>query len=156
MRLPALSLAVLVFFYSLNFGPMMFESFTSDRTWASNPPDSFSMFMGPYGQKTAHYWRVVSPLALVSFILGLARNWRVGDRALWLSIAFAFYLVIQASTMAFFVPEQEALITGAGSLAPDLLKGRADRWIFWNYFRIVAGVLTYALLLRAIFTPRIS
>src|SRR5262245_6051526 len=38
---------------------MMFESFTSDRTWASNPPESFYMFLGRYGQKTAHYWRVV-------------------------------------------------------------------------------------------------
>ena len=61
--LPELLLGALVFFYSLNLGPMMFESFTSDRTWATNPPDSFYMFRGPYGQKTAHYWRVVSPLA---------------------------------------------------------------------------------------------
>jgi hypothetical protein len=56
-------LMALVFFYSLNLAPMMFETFTSDRTWASSPPDSFHMFQGPYGHKTAHYWRVVSPLA---------------------------------------------------------------------------------------------
>ena len=60
-------------------GPMMFESFTSDRTWASDPPDSFHMFLGQYGQKTAHYWRIVSPLALVTFVLTLIFNWPVVD-----------------------------------------------------------------------------
>ena len=57
-----LCLFLVVFFYSLNLGPMLFESFTSDRTWASHPPESFAMFLGPYGHKTAHYWRIVSPL----------------------------------------------------------------------------------------------
>ena len=57
-----LCLFLVVFFYSLNLGTMLFESFTSDRTWASHPPESFAMFLGPYGHKTAHYWRIVSPL----------------------------------------------------------------------------------------------
>jgi hypothetical protein len=63
VSLSNLCLAVLTFIYSLNLAPMMFETFTSDRIWASNPPESFHMFLGPYGQKTAHYWRIVSPLA---------------------------------------------------------------------------------------------
>jgi hypothetical protein len=28
---------------------------------------SLYVFLGPYGQKTAHYWRIVSPLALLCF-----------------------------------------------------------------------------------------
>jgi hypothetical protein len=46
IRLSDVFLAALVLFYSLNFGPMVFESLTSDRLWASNPPDSFYMFLG--------------------------------------------------------------------------------------------------------------
>jgi hypothetical protein len=153
-RLSELFLAGLVFFYSLNLGPMMFESFTSDRTWASNPPDSFHMFLGQYGQKTANYWRIVSPLALASFVLSLIFNWQVVDRRLWLSIAFVLYLAVQASTMAYFVPEQEQLISSGDSIARELLKSRADRWIFLNYFRIVAGVLAFVFLLRAMLAPR--
>ena len=155
VRLAEWILVGLVLFYGLNFGPMVFESFTSDRTWASNPPDSFSMFLGPYGQKTAHYWRVVSPLALASFVLAVVVNWSIADRRLWLSAAFVVYLAIQASTMAYFVPEQEALIAGAGSIARDLLKSRADRWIFLNYFRIAGGVLAFVFLARAVLVPRI-
>ena len=68
INLADLCLVGLVLAYSLNLAPMMFESFTSDRIWASNPPDSFHMFLGQYGQKTAHYWRVVSPLAAMTFI----------------------------------------------------------------------------------------
>ena len=154
--LPDVLLAGLLFFYSLNLGPMMFESFTSDRTWASNPPASFHMFLGQYGQKTTHYWRIVSPLALVTFVLALIFNWPVVDRRLWLSLAFILYLSVQISTMAYFVPEQEGLISGAASLTPALLKLRADRWISLNYFRIVAGVLAFAFLLRAMLVPRIT
>src|SRR5262245_8282250 len=154
LQLPNLCLVVLAFFYSLNLAPMIFESFTSDRIWASNPPDSFDMFLGRYGHHTAHYWRVVSPLALVSFVLSIVFNWQVADRRVWLSIASILYLAAQVSTMAYFVPEQEGLITGASSTSRELLKARADRWIHLNYFRIVAGVLAFVCILSAILVPR--
>jgi hypothetical protein len=73
LRPANLCLVAWVLFFSLNLAPMMFESFTSDRIWASNPPESFYMFLGQYGQRTAHYWRVVSPLALITFIVTLTR-----------------------------------------------------------------------------------
>ena len=97
IRLSDVFLAALVLLYSLNFGPMLFESFTSDRLWASNPPDSFYMFLGQYGQKTAHYWRVVSPLAVVSFLLAIVFNWPVADRRPWLFVALGLYVAIQLS-----------------------------------------------------------
>jgi hypothetical protein len=152
-RLSNLSLVALAFFYSLNLAPMLFESFTSDRIWASNPPDSFYMFLGPYGQKTAHYWRVVSPLALLSFLLSFIFNWQIPDRRVWLSIAFILYLAAQISTGAYFVPEQDRLISSAGSLSREVLQARAHRWLLLNYFRIVGGVLGFVFLMLAVFVP---
>lgn len=146
-------LVALVFLYGLNLAPMMFESFTSDRTWASNPPDSFHMFLGQYGHKTAHYWRVVSPLASLALVLSVIVGWQVPDRRLWLSVAFGLYLVVHLSTMVFFVPEQEGLISSAGSLSRDVLQSRANRWIFLNYFRNAAGVLAYVALMLAVLVP---
>jgi hypothetical protein len=153
VRLSNLCLIALVFFYSLNLAPMMFESFTSDRIWASNPPDSFSMFLGPYGQKTDHYWRIVSPLALVTFIAAIALNWQIPGRRTWLLVAFVLYVAVQASTMAYFVPEQEGLITNAGTLSREALQSRASRWILSNYFRIVSGVLAFVSLMSAVLVP---
>jgi hypothetical protein len=72
-----------------------------------------------------------------------------------LSIAFVSYLAVQVSTLAYFVPEQEQLIAHAGSLSRDILQSRASRWIFLNYFRNVAGVLTFVCLLFAVFVPRV-
>src|SRR6476620_2587895 len=123
------ALLALAFFYCLNLGPMMFETFTSDRTWASDPPDSFYMFRGPDGQKTAHYWRIVTPFALAAFVVSLALNWSADGRRLWLFAFFVAYLAVQVPTMAYFVPEQEKLISDAGALGRDALKARADRWI---------------------------
>src|SRR5262245_58619125 len=151
LQLSNLSLVLLVFVYSLSLGPMLFESFTSDRIWASHPPESFSMFLGPYGYKTTHYWRVVSPLASLLFIMSLALNWHSYSRVLWLAIAFALYLTTQISTMAYFVPEQEGLIAKAESYSPGVLKARAMRWLRLNNFRMMAGVLGFFALMCAVF-----
>ena len=150
-----LCLIALVFFYTLNLAPMIFESFTSDRIWASNPPDSFSMFLGQYGNKTTHYWRVVSPLAASTFILSIILNWHNRGRLLLLGVAFASYIAVQIATMVYFVPEQEALVAKARELSAPVLKGRANRWIFRNYFRIISGTLSFVLLLLAVLVPRV-
>jgi Domain of unknown function (DUF1772) len=153
VHLADLCLLGLVLAYSLNLAPMMFESFTSDRIWASNPPESFHMFLGQYGQNTAHYWRVVSPLAVVTFVLSFIFNWHLVDRMFWLFVALTFYVAVQLATIAYFVPEQEALISHAGSLPREVLSARAHRWIFLNYFRNVAGVLAYVFLMCAVLAP---
>src|SRR5262245_34163691 len=153
VHLADLCVVGLILAYSLNLAPMMFESFTSDRIWASNPPDSFHMFRGQYGQKTAHYWKVVSPLVVVTFILSFIFNWHLVDRMWWLFVALACYVAVQLATIAYFVPEQEALISNAGVLSRDVLHARAHRWIFLNYFRNVAGVLAYGFLMCAVLVP---
>jgi hypothetical protein len=153
LDLADLCLVVLIFLYSLNLAPMMFETFTSDRTWASNPPESFHMFVGPYGHKTAHYWRIVSPLASLSFVVSLFLNWHVFAREVRLSIAFVLYLAIQAATMAYFVPEQERLITNASAYTREVLNARANRWMSFNYFRNLAGVVAFVFLLLAVLVP---
>jgi len=156
--MPTLSnacLGVLVFFYMLNLAPMVFESWTSDRTWASRPPESFHMFLGPYGQKTAHYWRVVSPLALISFVVSLVVNWRLFEREWRLAVAFVLYLAVQGATVAYFVREQETLITNASSLSREALSARANRWISLNYFRNIGGVLAFVFLMMAVFAPAV-
>ncbi|HSE67189.1 MAG TPA: hypothetical protein VLB12_09390 [Gemmatimonadales bacterium] len=150
LLLSNLCLVALVFFYSLNLGPMLFESFTSDRIWASNPPESFSMFLGPYGHKTSHYWRIVSPLTSLLFLLGLVLNWHAYARVLWPAVAFALYLTAQITTMAYFVPEQEGLIRNAESHSPGVLKARARRWLRLDNFRMTAGVLGFFALLCAV------
>jgi hypothetical protein len=101
------ALIALAFFYCLNLGPMMFETFTSDRTWASDPPDSFHMFRGPYGQKTTHYWKIVTPLAMAAFALSLALNWSVAGRRLWLFAFFIAFLAVQ-------IPDHGVFRAGAG------------------------------------------
>jgi hypothetical protein len=62
-------------------------------------------------------------------------------------MALGLYAAIQLSTMTYFVSEQEALISGASSIARDLIKARANRWILLNYFRMMAGLLAFAFLL---------
>jgi len=147
------ALAALTFFYTLNLGPMMFETFTSDRTWASNPPDSFHMFRGPYGQKTTHYWRIVLPLVMAAFVLSLVLNWPAVDRRFWLLAFLVAFLAVHIPTMTYFVPEQEKLIADAGAFDRKALKARADLWMFLNYFRNAAGVIGHVFLVFALLTP---
>jgi uncharacterized membrane protein len=68
-------------------------------------------------------------------------------------MALAFYLAVHLFTLAYFVPEQDALISNAGSFSRDVLRARAQRWIFLNYFRNVAGLLAYVFLMCAVLVP---
>jgi uncharacterized membrane protein len=77
-------------------------------------------------------------------------SWQVPDRRLWLSVALVLYVAVHAATMGYFVPEQEGLISSAGSLSRDVLQCRANRWIFLNYFRNAAGVLAFVALMLAV------
>jgi hypothetical protein len=153
VRVANACLVALVFFFSLNLAPMMFETFTSDRLWASHPPESFHMFLGEYGHKTAHYWRIVSPLAVAMFVLSFVFNWHIPDRRLWLSVAFVCFLAAHVSTILYFVPEQDTLTTSAATLSRDVLQARTGRWITLNYFRVVAGVLAFVFLMWAVLAP---
>jgi hypothetical protein len=61
------------------------------------------------------------------------------------------YLAVQAATMAYFVREQEALISKAGALGRDVLAARANRWMSFNYIRNALGVLAFVFLMLAAF-----
>jgi len=87
---------------------------------------------------------------VVTFVLSFIFSRHLVDRMFWLFVALALYVAVQLATMAYFVPEQEALISNAGSLSRDLLHARAHRWILLNYFRNVAGVLAYIFLMCAV------
>jgi hypothetical protein len=112
------------------------------------------MFQGPYGQKADHYWRIVSPVAALSFVLCLVLNWSMANRRAWLIGAFVLYLAVQAATMAYFVPEQAKLTSDSGALTPDTLKARADQWLSFNWFRLISGGLAFVCLLRAMMLRR--
>ena len=90
-------------------------------------------------------------MALFSFVVSLILNRHVFNRELWFAVAFVLYLAVQISTMAYFVPEQEGLISNSGPPSREILKARADQWIFRNYFRAVGGMVVFIFLFLAIF-----
>jgi hypothetical protein len=63
------------------------------------------------------------------------------------------YLAIHASTMVYFVPEQERLTSNAESFSRDVLIARVRRWMSLNYFRNIAGVLAFVFLMLAVLVP---
>jgi uncharacterized membrane protein len=89
------------------------------------------------------------------FVVSLVLNVRVFEREWRLSVAFLFYLAVQAATMAYFVPEQEALITNANALSRDVLSARANRWLSLNYVRNIGGVVAFVFLMMAVLAPAV-
>ncbi len=139
----------LIILFSLNLGPSFFESLTSDRTWASNPPESFYMFLGKYGQETIHYWRVASPIALLLFIICLLFTWKQPQVKKLMVPAFILFILIYIATQVYFVPVQTNSIANMNSIDAVTLKKQADQWIAVNYLRNAAGFACFILLLLA-------
>jgi hypothetical protein len=137
--------------YGLNQGPMIFEHFTSDATWASNPPDSFHMFLGPHGHETRHYWELVSPVTLAALALALVLGWRSSSRA-WLVLGLLCCVVVQVATIWYFVPAQAGVIADASRAPASELAARAESWLAWNRVRMAVAILGSVFLLRAVQT----
>jgi hypothetical protein len=137
----------LIILFSLNFGPSLFEAFTSDQTWASNPPESFYMFLGKYGHETKHYWMVASPIALLVFIICLIFTWKQPHVKRLMIPAFILFIFIYATTQLYFVPVQANSINDMNSIDAATLKKQADQWIRLNYIRNTAGFVCFTLIL---------
>jgi hypothetical protein len=142
-----------VILYGLNQGPMIFEHFTSDATWASDPPDSLHMFLGPHGHETSHYWAVVTPATLAALLLALVLGWRSSSRA-WLLLGLLSFAAVAIATLGYFVPAQASVIADASRASPSALAARAESWLLWNYLRMAAAILGSVFLLRAVKTAR--
>jgi hypothetical protein len=76
------------------------------------------------------------------------------DTSQWaLLLARAEGRSLGGATVAFRSSQLDILISSAGSLSHDVLRSRAHRWMFLNYFRNVAGVLAYVALMLALVVP---
>ena len=117
--------------------------------WTEAPPDSLSMFHGPYRIDTGRWWRVVHIptllLIVAAFLLVRGR-----PRRRFVGAAVFGYGLVLAVTVGWFLPELVAL-TGdpAATIAQQEWRGRAQRWEVASLVRLAvmyvnAGLLVWA------------
>ncbi|HEY7191792.1 MAG TPA: hypothetical protein VH436_34835 [Vicinamibacterales bacterium] len=65
------------------------------------------------------------------------------------------YLAVQGATVAYFVREQETLISNASTVPREALSAGGNRWTSLNDVRNIGGVLAFVFLMMAAFAPSV-
>lgn len=147
-----LILIALVINYFIVAGADIFGQAAIAWTVLDAPPRSLDMFQAAYVYESAPFWRVTTTLLLVLIVAALIANWKTPRRRLLL-ITLVGYVVINAVSFAFILPEYGALVSSEFSDTVDLtLQARAATWEWvafarWAVFTAL-GVLPLLALAR--------
>jgi hypothetical protein len=142
-------------------GGKLFDHVVLVGAWSASPPESLALL--PYGPRypvdTGDYF-FPSSVALLLCSLGLfVSGWRTPTRyRTWLFLPPLMLLLILIFTVAWFWPANRALWHVAQG-AQDALKDPVEirtlvhSWVAYDWIRIVAGLIAFALCVRAISVP---
>ncbi len=98
-------------------------------------PASLTAFQGEYAMNNGLFWMMIHPITLVLFIIALIISWKT-DRKKNVLFPFITYILILATTFAWFVPELLDLVNTAYSNTIDeTLTARGSRWEILSIIR---------------------
>jgi hypothetical protein len=128
-------------------GGAVYEHLNVVPVWAAAAPASLSMFQGKYGLNPALFWKIIHPLNLVLFIVAISVHWKSPRRKNLLIVSVS-YLIVLATTFAWFVPELISITTTTYSENVNAeLTRRASFWEMASIVRLVCLVVLSIILL---------
>lgn len=118
--------------------------------WFANPPVSFSL-INKQSKNAQLFWIPVQILFIVSFIIATITNWQFIAMRLYLIIAFACFLLVVISTVAYFLKEILAF-SKMPAITPvtPVLQQRADQWLRLTTFRNILQFISLVMLVIAL------
>lgn len=136
-----ISLFVTTLLYFAMNGAQIFETAVLVPRWTASPPDSFTLFRGPYAIDLKTFWIATHSIHEISMIAATVLCWKLEVRNALLLIFF-LHLAVRVWTLAYFAPEiisfQRIAETGEAGL--DLVR-RVTLWKRWNILRVTAFVV---------------
>jgi hypothetical protein len=134
----ALIVSTLLYF-ALN-GAQLFETAVLVPKWTAAPPDSFTLFRGPYAIDLKTFWITAHSVHELSMLAAVVLCWKLDIRNALLVVLLLHFLV-RAWTLAFFAPEiiNFQRIAETGEAAVDLVR-RVNLWRWLNGVRVAAYV----------------
>ncbi len=121
-----LRLAIIV--WGVLCGGVVYEPLAVVPQWTKQPPETLSMWNGPYGLSAKRFWIGIHPLLVLLLAAALGTGWGDEGRDSMLFV-LATYLVVLVVTGVWFVPELIKLTQdSAAAIPPDQWRARARRW----------------------------
>jgi len=123
--------------YFLMNGAQIFETAVIVPKWSVSPPDSLSMFKGPYGLDFKAFWIITHIIHELTFILAIIFCWKIGVVRNWLLLLFILHMAVRVWTVAYFAPNMINFqrIAQMAQDIPNLVE-RANLWRTLNYIRV--------------------
>src|SRR5690348_3924142 len=66
--------------------------------WAAAPPQSLTMFQGPYGLNAPPLWQSIHPVTLLLLLITLVTNWKTSRRRPILITIIGYLLILIVTT----------------------------------------------------------
>lgn len=123
--------------YFLMNGAQIFETAVIVPKWAASPPESLTMFRGPYRLDFKAFWITLHSIHELTFIIAIAFGWKLEIRS-WLLLLFGVHFAVRAWTLLYFAPTIIGLqdIANNGGAVVAELQSRAALWKTLNYLRV--------------------
>lgn len=127
-------------YFAMN-GAQIFETAVLVPRWTASPPDSFTLFRGPYAIDLKTFWIATHCIHEISMIAAIVLCWKLDVRGA-LVLIFVLHLAVRVWTLAYFAPEIISFqkIAETGEVGLDLIR-RVTLWKKLNGFRVAAFVL---------------
>lgn len=136
----------------IELGGGIYEGLVIFPAWSAAPPASFALLQGPDGLQVARFWLPLHILLTLALVPTLVLNWRSPRRRALVLVGLAGYLLMRATTFAYFLPELTAfLATPPDGPYSAALAARAARWGALSAVRVavIAGLALVLLLAAA-------
>lgn len=136
-----LSLFVTTLLYFAMNGAQIFETAVLVPRWTASPPDSFTLFRGPYAIDLKTFWIVTHSIHEISMIAAIVLCFKLDVRGALLVI-FVLHLAVRVWTLTYFAPEIISFqrIAETGEMSLDLVR-RVTLWKKLNGYRVAAFVI---------------
>jgi len=135
----------------------LYTSLIDAKSWGSDMPNSIAAAREYFKAVTpGDYFRIFSPLNQVVGLLALIVFWKSSPSIrLCLGIAFAFYVLGDVLTFAYFYPRNDIMFKDAQLTDVDVLRKVWSEWTFMNWvrsFMILVGLSLSWLSLHKIYS----
>lgn len=125
--------------------------------YLSDLPASAVLVTGAYALDEGRFWMAIHPLLLLSLIVNLVVNLKVGAVRNRILISFGIYIAVIVVTQLYFLPELMAFARSASSdVSPAEWLARGNRWQYLSWIRGGVMFAAFFVLLSSLLAERKS
>lgn len=142
MKLSTLILMILIIFWGVLLGGIVYSHIVYFPVLLSNLPESSVLVTGKYGLQEERFWMAMHPVVILLIITSIITSWKNKPRLKKILVSFILYAIVLIVSSIYFIPELIEFGRSATSGLPSSeWMRRSNNWMTYS---IVRGVVMFA------------